>query len=144
MSQACQVDFYVLAGPGQSSEKLACRLAMMAWEQGHHIAVLAADEEGAEALDEIMWDYPPGRFLPHQRGMADPDTPVGITVHETEIPAGRDVVINLADAAVPQPERFSRLLEIVPAEESKRRASRGKYRAYKALGLEPAHHTIRK
>ena len=85
MTQACQVDFYVLARPGQSAERLACRLAMMAWEQGHHIAVLTADEEGAEALDEIMWDYPPGRFLPHQRGMSDPDAPVGITVQDAEI-----------------------------------------------------------
>lgn len=144
MSPACQVDFYVLARPDQSAEQLACRLAMMAWEQGHRIAVLAADEDGAKALDELMWDFPPGRFLPHRRGMSDPGTPVGIDVHDTDIPEGRDVVINLTDTAVPDPGRFSRLLEIVPAEESNRVASRRKYREYRDLGLEPAHHTIGK
>ena len=144
MSRACQVDFYVLARASQSAERLACRLAMMAWEQGHAVAVLTADEDAAGALDEIMWDFPPGRFLPHGRGLSDAENPVGIGSLDSAIPAGRDVVINLADTAVPEPDRFSRLLEIVPAEEQRRQASRIKYRVYRDLGLEPAHHTIGK
>ena len=140
----CQVDFYVLARPEQSAERLACKLAMMAWEQGHQVAVLTADENGADALDEIMWDYPPGRFLPHSRGQADSETPVTIDTYATEIPAQRDVVINLADTAVPDPGRFKRLLEIVPGIEEKRLASRQKFREYRDLGLSPASHKIGK
>ncbi len=144
MNASCQVDFYVLARPDQSAERLACRLAMMAWEQGHHVAVLTADEKDADALDEIMWDYPPGRFLPHSRGQADSETPVSIDTCAAEIPADRDVVINLADSAVPEPGRFKRLLEIVPGVEQKRLASRQKFREYRNLGLSPASHTIGK
>ena len=138
----CQVDFYVLARPDQSAERLACRLAMMAWEQGHNVAVLTADENEAESLDEIMWDYPPGRFLPHSRGQAGPETPVSINTHTAQIPADRDVVINLADTAVSEPDRFKRLLEIVPGVEQKRLASRQKFREYRDLGLSLASHTI--
>ena len=144
MNDSCQVDFYVLARPGQSAEHLACKLAMMAWEQGHHVAVLTADEAEADSLDEVMWDYPPGRFLPHCRGQADPETPVSIDTCAAEIPADRNVVINLADSAIPEPGRFRRLLEIVPGVEQKRLASRQKFREYRNMGLEPAHHTIGK
>jgi DNA polymerase-3 subunit chi len=140
----CQVDFYVLARPGQSAERLACQLAMMAWEQGHRVTVLTADENGARTLDEIMWDYPAGRFLPHARGTAGPDTPVSIEAHAADIPGDRDVVINLAEKAVPEPGRFKRLLEIVPGREHERRASRLKFREYRELGLDPASHTIGK
>jgi len=144
MSDTCQVDFYVLANPDQSAERLACKLAMMAWEQGHRVAIMTADERDAESLDEFMWDYPPGRFLPHSRGKAESESPVSIEVHTAEIPAGRDVVVNLADSAVPEPARFKRLLEIVPGAEQKRLASRQKFREYRSLGLDPASHTIGK
>lgn len=144
MGSDCQVDFYVLANAAQSAEQLACRLAMMAWEQGHRVAVLAADEKDAESLDEVMWDYPPGRFLPHSRESVEPLPPVSISTGLSDIPSDRDVLINLADYAVPEPNRFKRLLEIVPGAELKRLASREKFRTYRELGLNPESHTIGK
>jgi DNA polymerase-3 subunit chi len=72
MSDHCQVDFYVLASTGQTAERFACRLAMMAWEQGHCVLVLTGTESAAQSLDEIMWDFPPGRFLPHGREASAP------------------------------------------------------------------------
>lgn len=144
MGVACQVDFYVLASPAQSAERLACRLAMMAWEQGHRIAVLTATEAEAATLDEIMWDYPAGRFLPHAMGQAETAVPVSIETAETGLEGTRDLVINLTDQVVGDPDRFTRLLEIVPAAENKRLASRQKFRAYREIGLEPASHQIGK
>jgi len=144
MNSGCQVDFYVLPRPDQSAERLACRLAMMAWEQGHRVAVLTADEKDASTLDDIMWDYPPGRFLPHENGATASDTPVSIGTQIADIPPDRNVLINLADYPIPEPGRFKRLLEIVPGDELKRLASRTKFRAYRDLGLEPASHTIGK
>ena len=142
MGNSCQVDFYVLDSPAQSAHQLVCRLAMMAWEQGHRIAVITADPGEADSLDETMWDYPAGRFLPHQKGSTPVGTPICIDVAGAEITA--DVVINLADAVVTDPSRFSRLLEIVPGSEQDRQASRHKYREYKKMGLEPAHIKIGK
>lgn len=134
----------MLAGPAQSAHQLVCRLAMMAWEQGHRVAVIAADRDEAESLDETMWDYPAGRFLPHQKGPSPSNTPICIDVSGADITPDRDVVINLADVAVPDPSRFSRLLEIVPGAEQDRMASRNKFRAYRKMGLEPAHIEIGK
>ena len=144
MEGACQVDFYVLADPARTAESLACQLALMAWEQGHRVCVLTEDAGEAGRLDELMWEQPPGRFLPHGIGPGGDDSPVRIEEIGTAVPTDRDVVINLASSAVGEPGRFRRLLEIVPPDEGRRQASRDKYRAYRELGLEPAHHTIGK
>jgi len=132
----------VLDSERQSAAHIACRLAMKAWEQGHLVMVLTADENEAASLDEVMWDFPAGRFLPHSRASAGSDTPVSIDVHGARIPEGRDVVINLSDQPVVEPGRFRRLLEIVPGAEQQRLASRQKFRVYRDMGLEPATHHI--
>ncbi len=144
MAGRCQVDFYVLADPVRTAESLACQLALMAWEQGHRVCVRTEDEGEATRVDELMWEQPPGRFLPHEIGPGADDCPLRIEAGNDAVPGDRDVVINLATSAVPEPGRFQRLLEIVPQEDSRRQASRGKYRAYREQGLDPAHHTIGK
>jgi len=148
----CQVDFYVLAESAPSAEQLACRLSLMAWEQGHRVSVLTPDENAARSLDELMWNYPAGRFLPHERtgpglgteGQGDAvwAAPVSIVASADLVGADRDVVVNLGDTAVPQPGRFRRLLEIVPAAPHMREASRDKFRHYLRLGLRPVKHDI--
>ena len=55
-----------------------------------------------------------------------------------------DVVINLCPEAIPQPERFSRVLEIVPYADEEKEASRVKFRIYRNLGLAPQTHEISK
>ena len=142
MAEACQVDFYVLTGSGPTPGQLACRLSLMAWEQGHQVWVVVEDEGSARALDELMWDYPPARFLPHERGESGANVPVSIVLSTEQAGPQRDVLINLGGAAVDDPSRFSRLLEIVPADERLRAASRDKFRHYRSLGLSPDHHEI--
>ncbi|MEJ2401484.1 MAG: DNA polymerase III subunit chi [Xanthomonadales bacterium] len=142
MTSACQVDFYVLARTTQSAEQLACRLSMMAWEQGHRVAVCTGSERAAERLNELMWDDPPGRFLPHATGPDDGTAPVQILAGHGGITPHRDLVINLCPEAVPDPERFARLCEIVPADSAQRDASRVKFRTYRAGGLSPETHSM--
>ena len=142
MDNTCQVDFYVLARPTQSPGQFVCRLAMMAWEQGHRVLVRTDSEEEAGRIDEMMWDYPPGRFLPHETGTGNPDTPVSIATRDAGIPEHRDLVINLCTEPVPEPGRLHRLCEIVPAEQAQRTASRIKFRTYRDQGLSPESHTI--
>ena len=89
-----------------------------------------------------MWQHPEGRFLPHAQTQ-DQDAgkaPVNIGMLSSLNPT--DVVINLCPEAVPQPERFKRLLEIVPFEETERQVSRVKYKTYLNLGLKPRTHNI--
>jgi DNA polymerase-3 subunit chi len=141
MPATCQVDFYVL-GNEQGARHFACRLAMMAWEHGHRIAVLTENAEEVSRLDELMWQYPAGRFLPHSADFQNQSAPVRIGTQDAEIPGDCEALINLTGTAIPRPDRFKRLLEIVPAHESERAASRQKFRSYREQGLHPASHTI--
>ncbi len=143
MSDGCQVDFYVLEASAPSPAHLACRLCLRAWQEGFRVSVLVADEGEARALDDLMWDYPDGRFLPHGLAADEPGSPVVIVPGAGAIPTERDVVVNLTPEAVQQPTRFRRLLEIVPADEALRDASRNKYRWYRSQGLQPHHHSMR-
>ena len=140
----CQVDFYVLDEGALSAEQLACRLALMAWEQGHQIVVMTETADLAGKLDELMWNYPAGRFLPHSTESGDTLAPVIIAKPDMPIPGGSEVIINLTSTAISRPERFKRLLEIVPASPSQRTASRHKFRSYREQGLDPASHPIGK
>ena len=142
MSADCQVDFYVLADGAPSAGHLACRLCLKAWEDQHRVAVLAPSEEEARLLDELLWEYPAGRFVPHERGHADAEAPVAICSPSEPIPPGRDVIVNLTPVAVPDPGRVRRLLEHLPADHALRESSRIKFREYRRLGLEPNHHQI--
>jgi len=142
VAHACQVDFYILTDGAPSAGHLACRLSLRAWEEGYRVTVLAAGENDARQLDELMWDYPAGRFLPHGRGATDAAVPVAIVCAPEPLPTDRDVVINLTAEPVPEPARFRRLLEIVPADADLRESSRAKFRTYRSLGLEPNHHEM--
>ncbi len=142
MADGCQVDFYVLGSAELSARELACRLCLMAWEQGHRVSVLTGDEAEAGELDSLMWNYPPGRFLPHDRPPGD-DAPVRIVSRSEDLAADRDLVVNLGREPVPEPTRFRRLLEIVPMDQDRRAAARDKFRQYRAQGLEPDNHDIK-
>ena len=142
--ESCQVDFYLLGQSSPGANKLACRLALMALERKQKIFIITPSEASSEQLDELMWQYPEGRFVPHTR-IEDQDAakaPVNIGGLSGLNPA--DVVINLCPEAIPQPERFSRVLEIVPYADDEREASRVKYRIYRNLGLDPQTHEINK
>jgi DNA polymerase-3 subunit chi len=143
-SEPCQVDFYLLGTTSPGAAKLACRLALMALERNQKIFIITATEAEGERLDDLMWQYPPERFVPHAR-VGEPGSdkaPVNIGTLSGLNPA--DVVINLCPRAVPEPERFSRVLEIVPAADNEKEASRVKYRIYRNLGLDPQTHEINK
>jgi DNA polymerase-3 subunit chi len=144
MAGGCQVDFYVLDEGALSAEQLACRLALMAWEQGHQIAVITETADFAARLNDLMWEYPAGRFLPHSAGPGDTRAPVIIGNSDMTIPADSEVIINLTAAPISGPDRFKRLLEIVPGSPSQRTASRQKFRAYRDQGLDPVSHPIGK
>jgi DNA polymerase-3 subunit chi len=141
-SESCQVDFYLLGEAAPMADLLACRLALMAWERNQKVFVITESISSTEKLSGTMWEYPQGRFLPHTKA-EDPEAskaPVNIGLISSLKPT--DVVINLCQEAVPAPDRFSRVLEIVPFADDEKDASRLKYKHYRKLGLKPRTHEI--
>jgi DNA polymerase-3 subunit chi len=142
--ESCQVDFYLLGESSPSADKLACRLALMAWERKQKIFIITASESSRQQLDELMWQYPEGRFLPHTKADSEDSDKSPVNIGTLSSLNTGDVVINLCPEAVPQPDRFSRVLEIVPYADDERKASRVKYKTYRSLGLKPQTHEINK
>jgi DNA polymerase IIIc chi subunit len=97
--------------------------------------VVTADEEAGRQLDELMWEQPGGRFLPHALAGSQSAGKAPVNIGPLSTLNQADVVINLCPEAIPQPQRFGRVQEIVPFED--RDASRAKYRIYRELGLAP-------
>lgn len=139
---SCQVDFYLLGETSPGAAKLACRLALMALERKQKIFIITDSERTGKQLDELMWQYPEGRFLPHAMIDEQDSAKAPVQIGSLSGLNPSDVVINLCNEAVPQPERFSRVLEIVPYADEEKAASRVKFRVYRNLGLDPQTHEI--
>ncbi len=91
-----------------------------------------------------MWKFPEGRFLPHATIGSDDASRAAVNIGTLSDLKPTDVVINLCQQAVPEPQRFKRVLEIVPYADDERDASRVKYKNYRNLGLKPRTHEINK
>ncbi|MDX1381190.1 MAG: DNA polymerase III subunit chi [Xanthomonadales bacterium] len=143
MGGDCQVDFYVLEDARTDAHDVACRLALMAWERGHRVAVLVAGAEAASNLDERMWSEPPGRFLPHAQAGTSGARAAPVTILAEGESCDADLAINLRDSAPADARRFTRVLDFAPADPARRAASRERFRAYAAQGLKPSSHTLK-
>lgn len=142
MTNSSQIDFYLLKSRQLDAQRLACRLALMAWERGHTITILTASDEQASHLNELMWESPAERFVPHEMRTEESTNHAPINIQPADALIKADVLINLCDSPVSDPNKCKRLLEIVPMSDAGLKASRSKYRHYRGLGITPETHEI--
>ena len=139
-----RADFYLIAKP-RFTEKpllLVCELARKACDAGQPLLVLANSAAQAEVLDELLWEFDPDAYVPHQVAGVDEDdelAPVLIVAPEFQAPM-RPLVINLRAEAVPQ--GFERVLEVVPADAASREPSRQRWKDYAARGVAVTKHDM--
>ena len=133
-----RADFYLIAKP-RFLEKpllLVCELARKANDSGQPLLIYTASAAQAEVLDELLWEFDPDAYIPHQIAGTDEDddiTPVLIVPPEMQPPM-RPLVLNLRNE--PVPGDFARVLEVVPADERARGPLRERWKHYKDRGLE--------
>lgn len=131
-----RIDFYVLDNSDRlAQQRLACRIADKAWSKQHLVYVHTNDQQQSEQLDQFMWVYQDGSFLPHCQYQADEAlaTPVLIG-HDHEPEDQTDVLINLADSVPPFYSRFERIVELVTGDEPTRHKARERYKYYRDRG----------
>jgi DNA polymerase-3 subunit chi len=137
MSEMARVDFYLLAAAGESSRRLfACRLAEKAYRLRHTVHIQAVDRQHAQQLDELLWTFRDGSFVPHEviGPQTDPGTaPVTIGVGTDEVRPG-DLLINLTDEVPQCLDAFPRIAEIVTSDEDCRQKSRKRFADYRQQG----------
>ena len=110
---APRVDFYVTEEAGDAARlRLACRIAEKACLAKQKV-VCYADAALLPRLDELLWTFADGSFVPHDtvtREGASCDAPVALTTGP--LPADHaDVLINLGNSVPPFFEKFARVAE---------------------------------
>ena len=132
-----RADFYLIQKERFREEPLllVCELARKAHDANLWTLVLARDEEQAQQLDELLWEFDADAYIPHQMAGDEEDelTPVLIATPDADTPM-RALVINLRDE--PVNGSFDRVLEVVPADDSARGPLRERWKQYQSRGFE--------
>jgi DNA polymerase III subunit chi len=141
-----RVDFYILEGQSPSGRlKLACKLAEKAYLASQTVLVWHTDPAELKAFDALLWTFNDGSFVPHEAlpgSGAASDSPVLLSSGVTPS-ANVDIIINLAPDLPPCLSRTPRVVEIIDGDDTRRRAGRARFKAYRELGVQPASHNIR-
>ncbi len=139
-----RIDFYLLEDPAPNGVALlACRLAEKAFLLGNRIYIETASEEQAQALDNLLWTFKQGSFLPHARHLwADGKTAPILIGHGAEPQAEAQVLINLGTEIPAFYPRFERVAELVGPGDAVRQQARQRFRAYRDGGCELNTHNL--
>jgi DNA polymerase III subunit chi len=138
-----RVDFYVIEGASPAARlKVACRLAEKAYLASQSTLIWHTERGELEPLDEMLWTFADGSFVPHDWLTSNAEAPVLLSAGappQTDV----DFVVNLAVDPPPFLHLTRRVAEIIDGDEGRRRAGRARFKAYRELGVEPATHTLR-
>jgi DNA polymerase-3 subunit chi len=143
--RSLRVDFYVITeAVGTARLRVACRLAEKAYLASQRALIWHTDRAELEALDELLWTFADGSFVPHEwlTSNVAPEAPVLLSAGTPPV-EGFDFVVNLAADPPPFLHLTRRIAEIIDGDEARRRAGRARFKAYRELGIEPATHTLR-
>ncbi len=129
-----QVDFYVLERVDEHARNtLACKLAEKAWRLENSIHIHTMSQAEAEHLDELLWTFRDGSFVPHELVGGDTNAPITIGFGDVAVEA-RDLLITLCDDIPSFAESFPRVAELVTSDENCRDKSRKRYAIYRDRG----------
>ena len=137
-----RVDFYILKDVDMNAAcRFACRLAVKAVGAGTPMHLHVADREAAADLDDLLWNYPEHRFVPHGISGDHPGgrrQPVEIGWGPPGEPEG--LLVNLAPEIPTFFGRFDRVAEIVV--DANRDDGRARYKFYRDRGFPLFHHDL--
>jgi len=115
-------------------------------KQQQCIYVNAQSEAQARNLDDLLWTFSQGSFIPHRLVEAGDAQgaiePVLVGFGDDPKDDNWQLIINLADAVPEFFSRYERMIEIIDANLERRAQGRERYRFYKERGYQPNTHNI--
>lgn len=142
-----KIDFYILPGDADEARlTTACRIADKAVQRDCHVFICPASHNEAKRLDELLWTFSQGSFLPHrlvsEASDAAPLEPVQIGDGAGPIGERWDVLINLSSEVPDFFSRFTEVAEVVDAQADRRSLGRERYRFYRDRGYPLSTHQV--
>ena len=132
-----RIDFYVLKQSGETSrQKFACRLAEKAYRLQHTVHIHTGNMADAERINELLWTFRDGSFVPHHIiGAAADVRQSAVTIGcDQHLAQPRDLLINLGEAIPTFAETFPRIAELVTSDDECRQQGRKRFANYRSQG----------
>ena len=140
-----ELSFYILQSESLHDRYFfACRLIEKAYQNGQFCYVLMDSLAEAQTLDDMLWTFRAGSFIPHQLVTQAPPNVVSQVLIgvQNAPPAWRSIVFNLSKQLPVNWESSTRILEILDDSENTKIAGRVRYSAYKQAGATITTHKI--
>jgi DNA polymerase-3 subunit chi len=140
-----EVSFYIL--PSESTQEryeFACKLIEKAYRSGCFCYVLTDNAEQSQKIDDLLWTFRAGSFIPHQIYTSElPAIKKVILIGSLDVPENwQKTVINLSSYCPKQFDKIERILEILDNSEATKEPGRNRYRQYQQSGVNITTHKI--
>lgn len=140
-----EISFYIL--PSQSPQErwlFACKLLEKVYRSGHRCYVLTDSLEQSKNLDDLLWSFRAGSFIPHQVYAGDrPDPANAVLIGAMQAPEGWcHTVVNLSSQCPENFQQSTKILEILDDSEAVKALGRQRYRHYQQARLELVTHKL--
>ena len=135
-----RADFYILEDLAiDAAYRFACKLCLKAINRNTKVHLHFKNEVAVNTMDELMWNYPSGRFLPHDiLSTQVTKSPIQLSCEEPKLNEG--LLINLSEEIPYFFGRFDRVAEIIVQNHVSE--GRERYKFYRDRGYPLQHHQL--
>jgi DNA polymerase-3 subunit chi len=140
-----EVSFYILSSESlQERDLFACKLIEKAYRSGHFCYVLTDTIEQSRHLNDLLWTFRAGSFIPHQLYSGEiPNFNNVILIGSLDVPEHwQKTIINLSSQCPANFEKVERIVEILDNREETKEPGRNRYRHYQQSGIAVTTHKI--
>jgi DNA polymerase-3 subunit chi len=138
-----EVSFYILPTESlQDRYRFACKLIEKAYRSGSFCYVLTDSDEQSRIIDDLLWTFRAGSFIPHQIYTGElPELEKVILIGSLNAPEHwQKVLFNLSSRYPELGAQTKRILEILDNSETTKEAGRNRYRQYQQSGMKITTH----
>jgi DNA polymerase-3 subunit chi len=139
------VSFYILEKEAERGKYIfACKLIEKAYRQGQFCFVLTQDDHQSQIMDDLLWTFRPGSFIPHDKMPCKPNANSSrVLIGKAPLSDDRQtLLVNLSENCPDLDHQNARIIEIIENDETAKAAGRARYKQYQSAGFSIETHRI--
>jgi DNA polymerase-3 subunit chi len=139
------VSFYILEKETEQEKFIfACKLIEKAYRQGQFSFVLTKDDRQSQIMDDLLWSFRPGSFIPHDKMPVTPKANSSRVLIGKSPPSGdhQTLLVNLSENCPGLNNQNTRIIEIIENDETAKAAGRARYKQYQSAGFSIETHRL--
>ena len=139
-----QATFHVMPNNSNDNNLLfyACVQSAFYYRQNQKVFVLAKDQEQAHQFDELLWQFEPDSFVPHNLVGEGPRQGSPVEIGWQPPRGRRPVLINLTSTMPNFAGQYSHVIDFVPTDEAEKQLARERFKACRQMGFNVGTHNV--